>query len=91
MPEEKEFKKYNEQLKMLESLEKRETDLLQKMSQADPERDADIRGKWARELVNVVDARTTVRDECTAFLGRLKTEPVPGPAPERPDGPPPHK
>lgn len=64
----KAYKKYNDQLKMLESLEKRESDLLQKMSQADPERDSDMKLGWAGELVEVLTAKKKLRKDCREFL-----------------------
>jgi hypothetical protein len=66
--DDKAYKRYNEQLKMLESLEKRESDLLQKMSQADAERDSEVKLGWARELIDVLSAKEKLREKGRNFL-----------------------
>ena len=79
------FKKYNEQIKTFETLARRESELLQKLSQADAERDAGSKLKWARELVEVeetiealqgsrVRLLTAVRDDLKKQAGGTTTE-----------------
>jgi hypothetical protein len=54
---------FNEKIKALESIPKRESDLLRNLTQADAERDIDAKLRWAEELVALLKATKKLQQE----------------------------
>ncbi|HEX2060762.1 MAG TPA: hypothetical protein VHK90_08470 [Thermoanaerobaculia bacterium] len=65
------YKLYNEQIKTFETLAKRESELVQKLSQADADRDLDLKIEWTKELVAVLEARKKLHKNRLALLAQL--------------------
>jgi DNA-binding CsgD family transcriptional regulator len=66
------FNRFNERLKALDTLTKRESELLQKLSQADSDRDIAAKLIWAKELVEVLAALRRFADSRAALTKELK-------------------
>lgn len=64
-------KTYNEQLKTFETLAKREAELLQKLAQADPEKDIEAKQDWAAELAALLDATARLKAKRIELLNDL--------------------
>jgi hypothetical protein len=71
MADENPYKQYNEQGKVFETLAAREAALLQKLQQADAERDAGMKVEWATELLAVIDAAFRLNAKRKELVNRL--------------------
>lgn len=71
------YKQYNEQIKTFESLAKRESELLQKIGQADPERDIAVKIKWANELHALLETTKKLQDGRATLIAQLAPSPRP--------------
>jgi hypothetical protein len=65
------YKTYNEQIKTFETLAKREAEILQKLAQADAERDAEVKVVWATELLAVIGASSRLNTKRRELVNQL--------------------
>lgn len=64
------FKIFNEEVKAFDALKKLESDVLQKLSQANDDRDLEAKAGWAAELVEIIE---TLRAMNTSRRDKIKS------------------
>lgn len=66
------FKEFNEKIKSFEILATLESELMQKLSQADSDRDIDAKERWSNELHEVLKTRQALRTKRVDWITDLQ-------------------